>query len=107
MLKLGPCQSVRRSSRVISGTLYSAISHTSSKVWTVSRSFIVGGRTRNSVEKLLIITLQSASSLCIAFSNSEDVDTERNAHDTGNNQRPGITPDLCRPDHLIVQQSCA
>ena len=57
--------------------------------------------------RTLTVSLQPTSSLCIALSYPEDVDTERNTHDTGHNQRPGIAPDLRRPDHLVVKQSCA
>ncbi len=43
---------------------------------------------------LLSISLQFASSLRIAFGNPENEDSERNTHDTSNNQRPGVAPDL-------------
>src|SRR6266702_6882315 len=46
------------------------------------------------VNALLTVSLKPASPLCIAFSNPEDVNTERNTDDTGNNQWPRIAPDF-------------
>ena len=48
----------------------------------------------SNVNELLTVSLKPASPLCIAFSNPEDVNTERNTDDTGNNQWPRIAPDF-------------
>src|SRR5215471_18759862 len=54
---------------------------------------------------MLSISLQLTCSLCIAFSNPEDVNADGNTYDAGNDQGPGVAPYLCRPDHLMTQET--
>src|SRR5581483_7539579 len=42
----------------------------------------------------LSVSFQSAGAFGVAFGDLEEVDAERNAHDSGNNQRPRIAPDF-------------
>src|SRR6266446_6020992 len=116
-----------RSSFALADRPSSPMSHASSSSVTASRSSIFGARAtrflriagivtvilpspraRHSsiilavAECLLPVSFQLTSSFRISFGEAEDVNADRNAHDAGDNQGPGVAPYLRRPDDLVT-----